>query len=286
MFEEFLADYKRREKKKTAETYKKLLSQFEKWLDNQGSQEKFKREDVLSFLKTQHSWSNSSKNVFLSALSSWARSELEKVQPAVTDQEKLEVRRLKRIKGIRSYEARPKEKEALNLDQIVDLRIAMDQDTQNLFWVLLWFGIRVGELKKIKKIGLEDRSLTVETLKRKGSEAERTLYFDDYTGRILQHSRDKGLLDLPYQTIYKRFKKASKLTSIKLTPHVCRHTFATHMSSRTDPFTLAQMLGHSITGVAQARGGAKVTGDYVHPAQERIRKVMLERHYLIPLEVK
>lgn len=281
MFQEFIADYERRGKGKTAETYRKLLSQFEKWLGQLG---KFEREDVLEFLDHKITWANSSKNVFLSALSAWATSELAKVQPAVTKQEKLEVRRLKRIKDIKSYEAGTKEKERLSLEQIMDLRLVMDQDTETLFWILLWTGIRVGELQLIEKIDWENQNLTVETLKRKNH--ERTLYFDDYTARKLEYAQRKGLLGMNYQAIYKRFTRASKALPVDLTPHLCRHTFASFMSERTDPFTLATMLGHSIGTTARFHGAAKVTGDYVHPAQERIREVMLEKHYLIPLEVR
>ncbi|KXB07981.1 hypothetical protein AKJ55_01590 [candidate division MSBL1 archaeon SCGC-AAA382M17] len=286
LFESFLEDYERRDKDKTASTYRKLLSQFEKWVDDRGDFGKFAREDVLEFLDQQDNWANASKNVFLAALKSWAKSELEKVEPAVTDEEKLEARRLKRIRGIKGYDSEAGEKEALSLEEISDLRVAMRQDSENLFWVLLWFGIRVGELKKINQIDWGEGRIEVETLKRKGSGKTRVLFFDDYTERILRRVVDKKLHELPYQTVYRKFKRASRPLETDLTPHVCRHTFATHMAERTDPFTLAKMLGHSTQGISRAVGGAKVTGRYVHPFEEEIRRLMTEDHYLAPLEVR
>lgn len=116
----------------------------------------------------------------------------------------------------------------------------------------------------------------------KREDHDRTLYFDEYTGRILQNSENKGLLDIPYSTLYKNFRKAGEQIGVDLTPHICRHTFATEMGQRTDPFTLARMLGHSVERVAPS----KATGKYVHPSEEKIRELMLENHYLDALEVR
>lgn len=273
MFEDFIRDYERRDKQETAKTYRKLLAQFEGWLESQPSSGKFTKENVLGFLE-QKDWANSSKNVFLSALASWAQTELVKVQPPTTDKEKREVRRLKQIRGIKGYDQDSKEKEALTLEQMMDLRTAMNQETNQIFWILSWFGLRVGELERIKEIDWEAQSLTVRTLKRK--DHERVLYFDEYTGRILQNSRSKSLFRIPYSTLYKQFRRAGDQVGVDLTPHICRHTFATKMGERTDPFTLAKMLGHSVEKVAPS----KTTGKYVHPSEEKIRQLMLENHYL------
>lgn len=283
MFEKFLEDYERRDKQKTAKTYRKLLSQFEKYLNRLGKSGKFGKEDVLDFLK-QKNWANSSKNVFLAALSSWASSELEKVQPPTDDKEKKQVRRLKQIRGIKGYDNDSEEKEPLSLEEIMDLRTVMDQDTKQVFWILLWFGFRVGELDNIENIDYEAGSLTVSTLKRNNH--TRTLYFDEYTERVLKSSVNKNLFETPYSTLYKQFRRAGNQISVDLTPHICRHTFGTKMGERTDPFTLAKMLGHSIEGASKKMGASKTTGKYVHPSESRIRKVMLENHYLEPLEVK
>lgn len=279
MFESFIQDYERRDKQKTANTYFKLLSQFEKWLDGVGNSGKFGKEDVLDFLKTKD-WANSSKNVFLSALSSWANSELEDVQPPTNDEERREVRRLKQIKGIKSYHNHSEEKEPLSLEEIVDLRMSMGEETKQIFWTLLWFGLRVGELNTIENIDYENQSLTVSTLKRKNH--ERTLYFDDYTGRILQNARNRDLFKINYNTLYRRFKTAGKRIGVDLTPHICRHTFASQFGERTDSFSLAKMLGHSVEKAAPSRA----TGKYVHPSEDRIKNLMLENHYLAVLEVK
>jgi|GEM_PF-2705139 len=279
MFEDFIRDYERREKTETAKTYRKLLSQMEKWLDSKGYSGKIDKETTLEFLE-QKDWANSSKNVFLSALSSWASSELEKVQPPTNDEEKREARRLKRIKNIGNYADDSKETEALDMDDIIDVRMALNDEMNKIFWTLTWFGLRVGELKTIQKIDYENRSITVETLKRK--DHKRTLYFDDYTADVLSRAEDKDLFKKSYQSIYRPFSAAGNQLKIELTPHVCRHTFTTQMRDRVDPFTLAKMLGHSIEGA----GVSRMTGKYAHPSGEKIRKVMLNNHFLKELEME
>ena len=281
MFESFIEDYERREKFETAKTYRKLLKQFENWLNSRngkGDSTKFGKETVLEFLK-QKEWANSSKNVFLSALSSWASSELEKVQPPTNDEEKRKARRLKRIKNIGNYANDSEETEALDLDDVIDVRMALNSEDKKIFWILSWFGLRVGELKTVQEIDYENQSLTVETLKR--SNHTRTLYFDKYTSNVLERAEDKDLLSKSYQSIYRAFSNAGDRLKIELHPHVCRHTFATKFGERTDPFTLAKMLGHSLEGA----GASRTTGKYVHPSEEKIREIMTENHYLKPLEL-
>jgi integrase len=277
IFDSYLTDFARREKHKTALTYYKLLSQFARWLGEQGLEE-FDEQHVINFLEGQR-WSNATRNTFLAAIRGWSKSAKSRIPSGATLEEIQRGRdaekRLERIEGIRDYKVERKEKVALSLEQISGLFDSMDSDTSSLFWVLLWFGVRVGELKRIKDIDWDAGRLEVETEKVGGT---RGLFFDVYTARLLKHALDKKLLDLPDLAIWKRMRKYSGFCSpIKLTPHLCRHTFATHFSTLTDEFTLKRMLGHHYTSA---------TDVYVHRFDEQIREVMVERHYLKPLEVE
>lgn len=276
IFDSYLTDFARREKHKTALTYHRLLSQFERWLGEQELEE-FDEQHVINFLEVQR-WSNATRNTFLAAIRGWSKSAKSRI-PSGTTLEEIQrgrdaEKRLERIEGIRDYKVERKEKAALTLKQISGLFDAMDPDTSTVFWILLWFGFRLGELKMIKGINWEAGRLEVETEKAGGT---RALFFDGYTAKLLRHAVDKRLLDLPDIRIWKMFRKYSGYCApARLTPHTCRHTFATHFSTLTDEFTLKRMLGHHYTSA---------TDVYVHRFDEQIREVMVDRHYLKPLEV-
>jgi len=275
MFDDFLNDYARRGRTKTAETYGRLLSQFERWLEGRGAAG-FDREDVLKFL-AERPWSATSKNLALTALRGWARDEKAKVPPGADLSEMQRGRdiekRLDRISALRGFTVRREEKPALSLEQISTLLDAMDPNTSTLFWLLCWTGLRVGELKMIKNIDWEAGRLTVETEKAGGL---RVLFFDKNTGELLKHAKERGLLDIPNTKIWRMFRRYSHFCQpVKLSPHACRHAFASKFAELTDRDTLRKMLGH---------GAKDATDIYVHVGEERIREVMVERHYLRPLE--
>jgi site-specific recombinase XerD len=256
IFDSYIGDFARREKHKTALTYHRLLSQFEQWLAEQSLGD-FDEQHVIKFLEGQQ-WSNATRNTFLAAIRGWSKNAKSRI-PSGTTLEEIQrgrdaEKRLERIEGIRDYKVERKEKAALSLEQISGLFDAMDPDTFSVFWILLWFGFRVGELKMIKGIDWEAGRLEVETEKVGGT---RTLFFDGYTARILKHASDKGLLDMPDLAIWKRLRKYSGF---------CRPV----------KFTLKRMLGHHYTSA---------TDVYVHRFDEQIREVMVERHYLKALEV-
>jgi len=275
MFDDFLNDFLRRGKDSTATTYNKLLRQFSPWL-NKHKLTDFDREDVLKFLERQK-WTNASKNCFLAALRGWAKDAREKIPSGATLKEIQRGRdaekRLGRIITLKDYTVHREEKPALSIEQISTLFNAMDPDTSSLFWVLCWFGFRVGELKLIIKIDWKLGRLEVKTEKAGGS---RVLFFDDYTARLLRYAKDEKLLDLPDITIWRRFRQYSGLVRpIKLTPHTTRHTFSTHFRKIVDRDVRRRMLGH----------GPRETMDiYTHPFEEDIREAMIEKHYLKQLE--
>lgn len=278
IFDSFIGDFARREKHRTALTYHRLLGQFERWVQEVSRHDTFDRENVLKFLEGQK-WSNASKNCFLAALRGWAKDAKSKIPSGTTLEEIQQGRdaekRLDRIIALKDYTVRREKKPALSLEQISDLFSVMDPDTSSVFWVLLWFNFRVGELKLIKTIDWERGRLEVENEKVGGT---RILFFDEYTARILRHASDKGLLDLPEIKIWKMFRKYSGFVAPnKLTPHTCRHTFNTHMRNiLKDDGLLRTLMGH---------GNRSMTDVYDSTFEEEIREAMVEKNYLKPLEV-
>lgn len=275
IFDTYLNDFIRRGKNRTAQTYAKLLGGFSRWT-NERDLSNFDEQDVIKFLEAQQ-WSDSSRNTFLAAIRGWAKHAKAKIPSGTTLKEiqrgREKEKMLERIITLKDYTVHREEKPALSLEQISTLFDAMDPDTSSLFWVLLWFGFRVGELKLIKKIDWELGRLEVETEKVGGS---RALFFDKYTARLLRYAKDKGLLDLPDLAIWRRFKQYSGLIApIKLTPHLARHCFATFFADIVNRDILRRLLGH---------GPRETTDIYVHPSEERIREAMVEKHYLKPLE--
>jgi len=273
-FDDFLGDYARREKHRTVKTYGALLKQFENWLDGRDIGE-FSRDDVLTFMKEKE-WTNSSRNTCLSAIKGWAKFEKSRV-PIGATLEEIQIgrqveKKLENIASIKEYPQERKVKRPLTLEQIRwFLDVMAEVETRCLFWLFNWFGWRVGETKLITGIKWGNNSIDIQTEKAGGM---RTLYFDDYTERIMKYVIEKGLLNLSSKRIWSMFKRYST-PEIDLTPHICRHTFATRFAELTDRDTVRKMLGH---------GAEDVTAIYIDPAQQRIKELMLKHHYLMPLE--
>lgn len=271
IFDPYLNDFLRRGKERTALVYSKLSRQFLDWLERRGLST-FDRGEVLEFLEEQRRkerrpWSAATCNLFLAFLRGWARFSRGYAEDG------REQARLSRLEGIRGYSVQRRERGALTLEQISDLLAIMNPDTKALLWLLLWFGVRVGELGLIQSIDWERGRLVVETEKVGGT---RPLYFDGYTGRVLRYAQERDLLDLPGIEVWRRFRRYSPYCSpVRLTPHVCRHTFATYFAPLVPRDVLRRMLGH---------GPRETTDLYVHPGEEEIRRAMQELHYLKPLE--
>jgi integrase len=282
MFDEYLNDFLRREHEKTAECYSRLLTPFEGWLAERNLATTFDRENVIEFCEAQR-WSNSTRNLFLSALRGWARDADSKLPVGTTPEEiqhwREAEKRLKRVINLKSYKVQRKEKVPLSIEQIDDLLRHMagyaqsNKNADTVLWILLWFGIRVGELQMIQNIDFEKGELVVETEKVGGT---RKLYFDKYTAWRLKVAQEQKVFELPASTIRKQFAKYSHVIApARLNPHAARHTFATQFAPLCDSFTLKRMLGHGYTGATDA---------YAHAQDEVVMSLMLEKHFMLQLE--
>lgn len=148
-------------------------------------------------------------------------------------------------------------------------------------------GIRLSELVniKIKDIDFVDKKIKITG---KGSKQRYVLYGDrcknyleDYINNYRNkfHLDDENLLFLNQkgnpitasgiEYIVKNILVKSGI-NVKLTPHVLRHTFATHMLNEgADLMTVKELLGHS---------DLSTTGVYTHVSNEHMRKEYLNAH--------
>ena len=181
----------------------------------------------------------------------------------------------------------------LNYDDIEKLLNAYDNNNylglrNSLILEMLYStGIRVSEIINIK---ISDISLTEKTIKimGKGSK-ERIVYFGSKCYELLKlylkNSYNKlNINNIDYLLLSKTGKKISdrevrKIVDdaalianidMKISPHVLRHTFATHMLNEgADLRSVQELLGHENLSTTQI---------YTHLTNERIRRAYLSAH--------
>jgi len=278
-FDAYLADFTRRNKTNTLKSYKSMLIIFELWARVHNKSDTFDDKDVLTFLDGQTNWSDKTKNQAISALRGWAKHEKARVPTGTNVEEMLKYRetekRLDRIATIKSYSVLAPIKKALTIDQIKHLLKMMDGDEKVLLWLLCWFGIRLGEIQTVQPT-YDENSLVVQTEKAGG---QRTLFYDEYTKKLLRIAiGTHGPFSWNARKIGMRLKYYSAIIEPTiLTPHTCRRTFATHMVNRVSRDELRVMLGHTPTDVS---------GVYIIPELDKIKDIMMNKHYLKELEPK
>jgi len=162
-----------------------------------------------------------------------------------------------------------------------------DLDTKNgirdrlILELLYGTGTRVSELSNIK---IKDIDFNKKQIRIVGKgDKERIVLYGEYCSEILdkylkvrQNSEylilsNKGK-KISVSSIQKILKDILKKASIKknITPHVFRHTFATHLLNEgCDILTVKELLGHSSLDTTQI---------YTHVSNEKLRKVYLDTH--------
>lgn len=173
---------------------------------------------------------------------------------------------------------------------IPDITSPIGERNRLILELLYGTGIRVSELCNIKLKDIDLNNKTIRILG-KGSK-ERIVFYGDVCAEILElyMSDGRNLLlnkknndyliigayknDKPFTTrsveliINDIIEKAA--INKKVTPHVLRHTFATHLLNEgCDILMVKELLGHS---------SLDTTGIYTHVSNERLRKVYLETH--------
>lgn len=93
-----------------------------------------------------------------------------------------------------------------------------------------------------------------------------------YVGFLFLDKNDMPMTSLHwqhyFQHICKKYNNVNKEQLLKVTPHVCRHTFCSNMAkSGTNPKTLQYIMGHSDIGIT--------LNTYTHVGYEDVQKEMI-----------
>lgn len=149
-------------------------------------------------------------------------------------------------------------------------------------------GIRVSELCNIKINDIDYKNKSIRIIGK--GDKERIVLFGQYCKEILdkylkdtrpnlikEKNHDYLILSnsglkINVATVQKILSDILKSASIKknITPHVFRHTFATHLLNEgCDILTVKELLGHSSLDTTQI---------YTHVSNEKLRKVYLDTH--------
>lgn len=187
----------------------------------------------------------------------------------------------KKLPKYLNFEDTEKLLNAFNNNNFVGLR------NSTILEMLYSTGIRVSEITNIK---LNDISLSNKTIKVTGKgNKERIVYFGtrakDLIDLYLKNSYPKlNINNIDYLFLSKTGKKindreirfiiddATKIAGIdmKISPHVLRHTFATHMLTEgADLRSVQELLGHENLSTTQI---------YTHLTNEKIRNIYLNAH--------
>ena len=182
----------------------------------------------------------------------------------------------------------------LNYEEIMKIFDSIDEENilgkrdRCIVEVLYDTGVRVSELVniKIKDIDFSEKTISIFGKGRK----ERIVYFGDYLYDVLNDYinscrnillsnksceylilNSRGL-QITTRGVEKIIDKVVKDASLKhkISPHVLRHTFATHMlNGGSDIKTIQQLLGHE---------SLSTTGIYTHISNDVLRSEYLKNH--------
>lgn len=173
---------------------------------------------------------------------------------------------------------------------VPDISSPIGQRNRLILELLYGSGIRVSELCNIKVKDIDSNNKTIRILG-KGSKTRIVLY-GETCAEILElylsdgretllnkknneyliigaYKKDKPLTTRSVQLLMNDIIEKASINK-KITPHVLRHTFATHLLNEgCDILVVKELLGHS---------SLDTTGIYTHVSNERLRKVYLDSH--------
>jgi len=169
-----------------------------------------------------------------------------------------------------------------------DINTSLGQRNLLILELLYATGMRVSELVNVKIKDIDNFNKTIRVIGKGNKErivsfgaycedilekyihdGRNTLLSNNVTNILLLNNRGKPLTDRGARLIMTNLMKLSCINS-HLTPHVLRHTFATHMLNEgADLLTVQALLGHAHLSTTQV---------YTHVTNERLREVYLHSH--------
>lgn len=146
----------------------------------------------------------------------------------------------------------------------------MDTSYSRMILILLYTGLRIGELLALRKQDINRRSLylVVKRSKTKAGEGRIIPLHHRIIPLIEQFYTDTNdyLFTISYTTFRKHFMNVMKLLKCKHTIHDTRHTFASLLDSVAPPNALRSLLGH--------KQGDITTRVYTHKTIRELRKTI------------
>lgn len=174
--------------------------------------------------------------------------------------------------------------------KIIDISTPLGIRNRLILELLYGSGLRVSELCNIKLSDIDFSNKSIRIIGK--GKKERIVYYGEPCKRIidlyLNGTRDEILGKNKNEYLIIGNKKSNKSLSVrsvelilnniiestslnkKASPHILRHTFATHLlNDGCDILIVKELLGHS---------SLDTTGIYTHISNERLRKVYLNNH--------
>ena len=146
----------------------------------------------------------------------------------------------------------------------------IDTSYSHMILILLYTGLRIGELLKLRRQDIYRRSayLIVRHAKTKAGEGRIIPIHHRIIPLIeqLYTNTDDYLFNISYTTFHKYFKDIMKQLNCKHTIHDTRHTFASLLDAVAPPNTLRSLLGH--------KQGDITTRVYTHKTIRELRKTI------------
>ena len=163
---------------------------------------------------------------------------------------------------------RPTIKRRVFTRQQINKLWAIDTPYSRMILILLYTGLRIGELLNLRKQDINRRSsyLIVRHAKTKAGEGRIIPIHHRIAPLIEQvyNSTDNYLFPISYTTFRKHFQDVLKQLNCKHTIHDTRHTFASLLDAVAPPNALRSLLGH--------KQGDITTRVYTHKTIRELRK--------------
>ncbi|MDG1771135.1 MAG: site-specific tyrosine recombinase XerD [Luminiphilus sp.] len=271
----------------TLSAYRRDLTLFSEWLDQQGAQSLLAADasQIQSYLglKLRQGASPRSSARFLSAARSFYRWSLR--EGRIVDDPTL------RIESPKQGRPLPKSLSETDVDQLLstpDLELPLEFRDRTMLEILYACGLRVSELVslRVEQVGLNQGIVRVlgkggkERLVPMGEEALDwlTQYIRGPRTELLKGQPSNVLFpsnrsrEMTRQTFWYRIKIYAKRAGIQthLSPHTLRHAFATHLLNHGADLRVVQMLlGHSDLSTTQI---------YTHVASQRMQALHEQHH--------